>query len=240
LGAANIVTGFFGGMGGCAMIGQSVINVNSGGRGRLSGFSAAIFLLCFILFGAPLIEPIPVAALTGVMFVVVIGTFEWSSFRVMKRVPKEDAFIIVLVSGMTVAFDLAVAVLVGVVASAMVFAWQKSQHISARSGISGDGKRVYSLDGPLFFGSISSFRELFHPHTDPEEVVVDFRNCRVYGHAALDAIDRLSERYTKLGKRLTLVHLSSDCRQLLKKAGDLVRVDVNEDPHYHLAVDELA
>lgn len=240
LGAANLITGFFGGMGGCAMIGQSVINVNSGGRGRLSGLSAAMFLLAFILFGAPLIEPIPIAALTGVMFLVVIGTFEWSSFRVMKRIPKEDAFVIVLVSAMTVAFDLAIAVLVGVVASALVFAWQKSQHISARSGISENGTRMYVLDGPLFFGSIASFRDLFRPHDDPQEVVIDFRNCRVYGHAALDAIDRLSERYKKLGKKLTLVHLSADCRQLLSQAGDLVRVDVNEDPHYHLAVDELA
>lgn len=239
LGGANILTGFFGGMGGCAMIGQSVINVNSGGRGRLSGLSASLFLLAFILFGAPLIEQIPMAALTGVMFMVVIGTFEWSSFRVMRRVPRADALVIVLVSVVTVLADLAIAVGVGVVASALVFAWQKSQHIEARIMTrKNDGAKVYLLDGPLFFASVQSFRELFSPQDDPELVVVDFAQTRVYGHAGLDAIDSLAERYQKLGKQVQLIHLSGDCRELLAKAGDLVRVSP-EDPHYHLALSEL-
>lgn len=240
LGSANVVTGFFGGMGGCAMIGQSVINVNSRGRGRLSGLSASFFLLMFILFGSGLIEQIPVAALTGVMFMVVIGTFEWSSFRVMRRIPRADAFVIVLVSVVTVLVDLAVAVGVGVIACALVFAWQKSQQISASTEVRQDGAKVYRLDGPLFFASIGSFCDLFTPEQDPQRVVVDFANSRVHGHAALDTIDRLAERYEKVGKRVQLVHMSRDCRVLLEKAGDLVSVDFAEDPHYRLAVDELA
>ncbi len=240
LGSANLLTGLFGGMGGCAMIGQSVINHNSGGRGRLSGLSASLFLLMFILFGSSLIEQIPIAALTGVMFMVVIGTFEWSSFRVMRRVPRADAFVIVLVSTVTVLFDLAIAVAVGVIACALVFAWQKSQHISVSTSTDARGAKIYRLNGPLFFASISSFHELFTPAQDPREVIVDFADSRVHGHAALDAIDKLAERYSKVGKRLRLVHLSRDCQQLLDKAGDLVSVDVQRDPHYRLAVDELA
>jgi SulP family sulfate permease len=240
LGSANMLTGVFGGMGGCAMIGQSVINVNSGGRGRLSGISASLFLLGFILFGSSLIEQIPIAALTGVMFMVVIGTFEWSSFRVMRRVPKADAFVIVLVSATTVVADLAIAVGTGVIACALVFAWQKSQHISARTSFQGEQTKVYHIDGPLFFASIPSFRDLFTPADDPQHVVVNFEGSRVYGHAGLDAIDRLAERYAKLGKRLRLVHLSPDCKILLAKAGDLVSVDILEDAHYRMALDELA
>jgi len=240
LGSANVATGFFGGMGGCAMIGQSVINVNSGGRGRLSGISASLFLLGFILFGSSLIEQIPIAALTGVMFMVVIGTFEWSSFRVMRRIPRSDAFVIVLVSGVTVAFDLAIAVFVGVIASALVFAWQKSQHITARiSTRHEDGAKIYHLDGPLFFASIQSFRDLFTPSDDPDMVIVDFANSRVYGHAGLDAVDRLAERYEKAGRKIQLIHLSQDCRELLEKAGDLVRADIS-DPHYRMALDEFS
>jgi len=240
LGSANVVTGFFGGMGGCAMIGQSVINIGSGGRGRLSGFSASLFLLAFILFGSGLIEQIPIAALTGVMFMVVIGTFEWSSFRVMRRIPRADAFVIVLVSLVTVIFDLAIAVGVGVIASALVFAWQKSQQITAKVSQREDGAKIYHLNGPLFFASIPSFRELFDPAEDPALVIVDFADSRVFGHAGLDAIDRLAERYTKVNKKVQLIHLSRDCRALLEKAGDLVRVDLNEDPHYRMAIDELA
>jgi SulP family sulfate permease len=239
LGSANVLTGFFGGMGGCAMIGQSVINIGSGGRGRLSGFSASLFLLAFILFGSSLIEQIPIAALTGVMFMVVIGTFEWSSFRVMRRIPRADAFVIVLVSLVTVLFDLAIAVGVGVIASALVFAWQKSQQITAKVSQREDGAKIYHLNGPLFFASIPSFRELFDPAEDPALVIVDFADSRVFGHAGLDAIDRLAERYAKVDKKVQLIHLSRDCRALLEKAGDLVRVDLNEDPHYRLALDEL-
>lgn len=226
LGAANVVNGFFGGMGGCAMIGQSVININSGGRTRLSGISASMMLLVFILVGAPLIEQIPIAALTGVMFMVVIGTFEWSSFRVMRRVPRSDAFVIMLVSVVTVLSDLAVAVGVGVVASALAFAWQKSQRITATVSQRLDGVRVYRLEGTLFFGSIASFRELFSPADDPATVVIDFGQARVYGHAALDAIDRLSARYAKSGKTVRLAGLSRDCRALFDRAGDLFRIDI--------------
>ena len=239
LGSANILTGFFGGMGGCAMIGQSVINVNSGGRTRLSGISASLFLLAFIMVGSSLIEQIPIAALTGVMFMVVIGTFEWSSFRVMRRIPRADAFVIILVSGVTVIADLAIAVGVGVVATALVFAWQKSQHISARI-TEGEETKTYHLDGPLFFASVQSFRELFDAQNDPKEIIVDFKNSRVYGHGGLDAIERLAERYRKADKKLKLIHLSRDCCELLGNAGDLINVDFSEDPHYRLALDELS
>ncbi len=240
LGGANILSGFLGAMGGCAMIGQSVINVNSGGRTRLSGISAALFLLGFVLFGSKLIEQIPVAALTGVMFMVVIGTFEWSSFRVMRRIPRADAFVIVLVSSVTVISDLAIAVGVGVVASALVFAWEKSKHITTTVTIGAQGAKVYHIDGPLFFASVPHFRDLFQPKDDPDNVIVDFKDSRVYGHAGLDAIDRLADRYEKLGKRIRLVHLSPECKGLLERAGDLVTIELLEDPHYHLAVDELA
>jgi len=234
LGSANILAGFFGGMGGCAMIGQSVINVNSGGRGRLSGLSAAFFLLMFILFGAPLIEQIPVAALTGVMFMVVVGTFEWSSFRVIRRVPAADGVVICLVSVVTVFADLAIAVAVGVIASALVFAWEKSHRMVARVEFLDNGTKVYHLDGPLFFASIANFRELFSPAEDPEQVVVDFAQSRVYGHAALDAIGKLADRYAKAGKRVQIRHLSPDCQRLLSRAGDLISVEFAEElaqPH---------
>lgn len=231
LGAANITTGFFGGMGGCAMIGQSVININSGGRGRLSGFSASCFLLLFILFGAPLIERIPVAALTGVMFMVVIGTFEWSSFRVMRRVPRSDAAVIALVSCTTVIADLAVAVGLGVVVSALVFAWEKSHRLSATAAIDASGTKVYRLDGQLFFGSIANFKELFTPESDPDVVIVDFSRCPIHGHAALHALDRLSKRYADLGKRVQLLGLSQPCRSLLDRAGDLVDTHVLDEGH---------
>lgn len=239
-GLANTVNGMFGGMGGCAMIGQSVININSGGRGRLSGFSASLFLLVFILFGSTLIEKIPIAALTGVMFMVVIGTFEWSSFRVMRKIPRSDAFIIVLVSTVTVMHDLAVAVFVGVVVSALVFAWEKSKHISCQTRLNPRGWKIYELDGPLFFASIRDFRDLFTPNDDPSDVIIDFAHSRVSGHSGLEAIDALAECYRSQGKTLHIVHLSSECKELLAKAGDMVEVNHLEDPHYHLAVDELA
>lgn len=233
-GVANVVTGFFGGMGGCAMIGQSMINVNSGGRGRLSGIAAALFLLSFILFGAPLIELIPVAALIGVMFVVVIGTFEWSSFRMMRRIPKHDAFIIVLVSAITVMTDLAVAVVVGVIVAALVFAWEHAKHIAVHPRVDPCGSKVYELHGPLFFGSASGFKDLFDPHHDPEDVVIEFRHSRVYDQSGLDAIDAVATRYRQTGKRLHLRHLSRDCQTLFKNAGDLVEVNISEDPTYRV------
>jgi SulP family sulfate permease len=238
-GVANTVTGFFGGMGGCAMIGQSMININSGGRGRLSGISAALFLLGFILFASSLIEMIPLAALTGVMLMVVIGTFEWASFRIMGKIPPADAFILILVSAVTVATDLAIAVIVGVIVSALVFAWEHAKHINVKTYEDKMGGKIYELHGPLFFASINNFQDLFDPKNDPDDVVVEFQHSRVMDHSAIEAIDNLAERYLNAGKRLHLRHLSAECRQLLRKAGDLVEVNVIEDPRYRVADDLL-
>jgi len=239
-GIANTVTGLFGGMGGCAMIGQSMINVNSGGRQRLSGVSAALFLLMFILFASPLIERIPMAALVGVMFVVVIATFEWSSLRIMGKIPATDAFILVLVSAVTVFTDLAIAVVVGVIVSALVFAWEHAKHININTYDDKQGSRVHELNGPLFFGSVKNFLELFNPDEEPDDVIIEFQNSRVADHSAIEAIDTLAERYIRAGKTLHLRHLSEECRQLLKKAGSLVEVNVMEDPRYHVADDQMA
>jgi len=239
-GIANSVTGLFGGMGGCAMIGQSMINVSSGGRQRLSGIAAALFLLAFILFASGLIERIPLAALVGVMFIVVMGTFEWSSLRIMGKIPWMDAFVLILVSAVTVATDLAIAVVVGVIVSALAFAWENAKHINVKSYDDGKGSRVYELNGPLFFGSVKNFLDLFHPETDPDDVIIEFQNSRVADHSAIEAIDNLAERYIKAGKQLHLRHLSLECRGLLKKAGNLVEVNVMEDPRYHVADDDLA
>ncbi len=233
-GAANIATGFFGGMGGCAMIGQSMININSGGLGRLSGISAALFLLGFILFASDLIEMIPLAALVGVMFIVVVATFEWSSVRILKKIPRADAFVLILVSGVTVVTDLATAVIIGVIVSALVFAWQTAKHMWAEQSVDESGAKVYVMHGPLFFGSIRSFTDLFDPKNDPDEVVIDFKYTRVYDHSGMEAIDSLTERYTKLGKKVHLRHLSHECQALLEKSGDLVEVNVAEDIHYHV------
>ena len=239
-GIANTVTGFFGGMGGCAMIGQSMINVNSGGRQRLSGVAAALFLLMFILFASPLIERIPMAALVGVMFVVVLATFEWSSLRIMGKIPATDAFVLVLVSAVTVFTDLAIAVVVGVIVSALVFAWEHAKHINSKTYDDEQGSRVHELNGPLFFGSVKNFLELFNPEEDPDDVIIEFQNSRVADHSAIEAIDTLAERYIRAGKTLHLRHLSEECRRLLKKAGDLVEVNVLEDPRYHVADDQMA
>tara|TARA_R110002072_G_scaffold4706_20_gene32953 strand:- start:7581 stop:9170 length:1590 start_codon:yes stop_codon:yes gene_type:complete len=236
-GAANVVTGFFGGMGGCAMIGQSVINVNSGGRTRISGVMAALFLLAFILWASDLIEMIPLAALVGVMFMVVIGTFAWNSFRILSKIPKSDAFVLILVTAVTVISDLAVAVVVGVIFSALVYAWQSAKQIKATSSATAEGGKVYVLQGPLFFGSISSFADLFDPKNDPDEVIIDFLGSRVWDHSGLQAIDDLAERYIAEGKQLHLKHLSEDCRHLLHRAGPLMEISVIEDPHYGVAVD---
>ncbi|MCL2914734.1 SulP family inorganic anion transporter [Shewanella corallii] len=238
-GAGNIISGFFGAMGGCAMIGQSMININSGGRGRLSGITAALALLAFILFGAAFIEIIPLAALVGVMFMVVLGTFEWASFNMMSKVPRSDAFVIVLVTVVTVFTDLAFAVFVGVIVSALVFAWQHAKHIGVNTHTNNQGWKVYELNGPLFFGSVANFLELFDAKQDPEDVIVDFGNSRVADHSALEAIDTLAERYTAAGKRLHLRHLSPDCAKVLKKAKGLVEVNLLEDPSYKVADDKL-
>lgn len=236
-GAANVITGFFGGMGGCAMIGQSMINIKSGGRGRLAGIAAALFLLSFILFASQWIEMIPVAALVGVMFVVVIATFEWSSFRSMRKIPRSDAFIIILVSAVTVFTDLAIAVVVGVIVSALVFAWDSARNIYVTVEEESAERKVYVLHGQLFFASIATFKRLFDPAKDPEDVVIDFKLSRVWDHSALEAIDSLAERYRKNGTQLHLRHLSADCKDLLYKAGNLVEPDDLEDPHYRVVVD---
>jgi len=238
-GVANVVTGFFGGMGGCAMIGQSMINIGNGARSRLSGIVAALFLLSFILFASPLIERIPLAALIGLMFVVSEKTFEWASLRVLRKVPKHDAFVIVAVTVVTVLTDLAIAVLVGVIISALVFAWQHAKHISARTSIEANGWKAYELNGSLFFASTQNFFALFTPREDPLDVVVDFAAARVMDHSAIEAIDSLAERYRAQGKRLHLRHLSPDCLELLGKARDMVEVNLLEDPHYHLADNRL-
>lgn len=239
-GAANMVTGFFGGMGGCAMIGQSMINISSGGLRNLSGISAALFLLSFILFGNELIEKIPVAVLVGIMFMVVIGTFEWGSFNLLNKIPKEDSFVGILVAVVTVFTDLAIAVIVGVIAMALVFAWKNAKHIYALPKDLESGERVYEIHGPLFFASIHRFNDLFTPENDPDEVIIDFAFSRVADHSAIEAIDNLAERYNKAGKKLHLRHLSQECKELLEKAGNLVEVNIKEDPHYHIADDKLA
>ncbi len=239
-GLGNTVNGLFGGMGGCAMIGQSLININSGGRGRLSGISAALFLLAFILFGASLIEIIPIAALVGVMFIVVLGTFEWASFRLLGRIPLADAFVGILVAVITVLTDLAIAVIVGVIVSALVFAWEHAKHMRAETRVDEYGIKYYHLKGPLFFGSIQAFADLFDPRNDPREVIVDFAEARVYDHSGLEAIDALAERYMRAQKTLHIRHLSQECQNLLVKAGDLVEVNMMEDPTYHVADDRVA
>ncbi|MBY6002639.1 SulP family inorganic anion transporter [Salipiger bermudensis] len=235
-GTANVVTGFFGGMGGCAMIGQSMINVNSGGRTRIAGVVAALFLLSFILFASPLIELIPLAALVGVMFMVVIGTFAWNSLRILFRVPLTDAFVIVLVTVVTVYEDLAVAVVVGVIVSALAYAWNNARRIHARSYVTPEGAKVYQVQGPLFFGSAEGFAEIFNVSEDPQSVIVDFADSRVVDQSALQAIEAVAAKYEAAGKRLQLRHLSRDCHRLLSKAGHLM-VDSDDDPDYALAVD---
>ncbi|QFT59148.1 Bicarbonate transporter BicA [Sulfitobacter sp. THAF37] len=234
-GVANTVTGFFGGMGGCAMIGQSMINVKSGGRTRVAGIAAAVFLLLFILVGAPLIEQIPLAALVGVMFMVVIGTFAWNSFGILRKVPLMDAFVILLVTVVTVYEDLAVAVVVGVIVSALAYAWNNARRIHAKTYGTPEGAKVYQVQGPLFFGSAEGFSELFDVANDPSRVIVDFADSRVVDQSALQAIEAMAAKYEAAGKVLELRHLSRDCHRLLTKAGHLV-VDSDDDPEYQLAV----
>jgi SulP family sulfate permease len=237
-GGANIITGFFGGMGGCAMIGQSIINIKGGGRGRLSGIVAAVMLLVFILFASPLIEQVPIAALVGVMFMVVIGTFAWSSFRIMNKIPIADVIVLILVSGLTVIFDLAIAVIAGVIVSALVFAWENAKRIRARKRMKDDGTKVYEIWGPLFFGSISAFNEKFDVKNDPEKVEIDFVESRISDHSAIEAIYNLVGKYEAAGKTVTLKHLSEDCKVLLQKSSpkfNSVIVEDIDDPRYHLA-----
>lgn len=235
-GIANTVTGFFSGMGGCAMIGQSMINVKSGGRTRIAGIAAALFLLVFIVAASPLIEQIPLAALVGVMFMVVIGTFAWNSLKIMFKVPLTDAFVIVLVTVVTVLTDLAIAVVVGVIVSALAYAWQNATRIAASTVENADGSKIYKIQGPLFFGSVEGFLALFTVSDDPAEVIIDFAGSRVADQSALQAIEVMAQKYEDAGKRIQLRHLSRSCHDLLKKAGHLV-VDSDDDPDYELAVD---
>lgn len=237
-GLANTTCGFFGAMGGCAMIGQSMINIKSGGRGRLSGVTAALALLCFILFASEWIEMIPLAALTGLMMMVVISTFAWASIRIMKKIPRGDAFVILLVMAITVAHDLALAVIVGVVVSALIYSWKSAKNIWVKEGYNEEeGHKVYKLYGPLFFGSITQFKELLNPQNDKEDdIVIDFANARVWDHSAIEAIEFVAMKYKEAGKELHLVHLSSDCTMLLKKAKDMVTINRIEDPHYGVLV----
>ena len=234
-GVANTVTGFFGGMGGCAMIGQSMVNVKSGGRTRLAGIAAALFLLIFIVLGSPIIELIPLAALVGVMFMVVIGTFAWNSLRILRRVPLPDAFVTILVTVVTVISDLAVAVVVGVIVSALAYAWNNARRISANTAIHDDGHKSYLIQGPLFFGSSEGFAELFSPEKDPQTVTIDFAESRVVDQSALQAIEALATKYEAVGKKIQLRHLSRDCHKLLTRAGHLV-VGSEDDPDYGVAV----
>ena len=237
-GCANLATGFFGGMGGCAMIGQSMINVESGGRTRIAGIIAALFLLFFILFAAPAIEQIPIAALTGVMFMVVIGTFAWNSLKSIFIMPRSDAFIVIIVTAVTVAKDLAVAVVVGVIISALIYAWNSAKRIDAsrRPSVRESGALVYDIQGPLFFASASGFRDLFNIPEDPKIVIIDFKNSRVVDQSALQAIEDVAAKYAEAGKQIKLRHLSPDCHSLLSKAGQLI-IDSDDDPKYGVAVD---
>ena len=237
-GGANILTGLFGGMGGCAMIGQSIINIKGGGRGRLSGITAAVMLLMFILFASSYIEQVPIAALVGVMFMVVIGTFAWSSFRILNKIPKTDFFVLILVSTLTVIFDLAIAVISGVIVSALVFAWENARRIRARKRFKKDGTKVYEIWGPLFFGSIATFNEKFDVKNDPESIEIDFIEARISDHSAIEAIFALVEKYHAEGKKIKLKHLSEDCKILLFKASPIFPDIIEEaidDPRYHLA-----
>jgi len=237
-GGANIITGLFGGMGGCAMIGQSIINIKGGGRGRLSGIVAALALLAFILFASGLIEQVPIAALVGVMFMVVIGTFAWSSFRIINKIPKTDVFVLILVSSMTVFFDLAIAVISGVIVSALVFSWENAKRIRARKRIKDDGTKVYEIWGPLFFGSITAFNDKFDVKNDPQSVEIDFVESRVSDHSAIEAISNLVAKYKEEGKTIHLKHLSEDCKILLYKSSPIFKdviLEAIDDPRYHLA-----
>ena len=237
-GGANIITGLFGGMGGCAMIGQSIINIKGGGRGRLSGIVAALALLAFIVFASGLIEQVPIAALVGVMFMVVIGTFAWSSFRIFNKIPKTDVFVLILVSSMTVFFDLAIAVISGVIVSALVFSWENAKRIRARKRIKEDGTKVYEIWGPLFFGSIKTFNDKFDVKNDPQSVEIDFVESRVSDHSAIEAISNLVKKYKEEGKTIYLKHLSEDCKILLYKSSPLFKdiiIEAIDDPRYHLA-----
>jgi len=240
-GAANFITGLFSGMGGCAMIGQSLINISSGARARLSGIVASVMLLVFIMFGSSLIERIPMAALTGVMIMVAIGTFEWASLKTFGKMPRHDIFVMLLVTLITILLhNLALAVLIGVVIAALVFAWESAKHTQSKAYTDEQGVKHYELYGPVFFGSITNFNNQFDVANDPEEVIIDFKESRVADMSAIEALNKLTERYKNAGKKLHLRHLSDDCRLLLKNADEIIDVNVMEDPYYRVAVDKIS
>jgi SulP family sulfate permease len=239
-GGANLLSGLFSGMGGCAMIGQSLINVSNGARARLSGIIAAVMLLVFIMFGSSLIELVPMAALTGLMIMVSIGTFEWASLRTIRRMPKSDILVMVLVTLVTIFLhNLALAVLIGVIISALVFAWDNAKRIRARKRFDENGIKHYEMYGPLFFGSTAAFQEKFDVANDPDEVIIDFAESRVVDMSAIEALNKVTQRYKKQGKTVHLRHLSADCRNLLENAEAIIDVNVMEDPTYKVAVDEI-
>lgn len=235
-GVANTVCGFFGGMGGCAMIGQSIINVSSGGRTRISGIVAALGLLAIVLVGSSLVEIIPMAALVGLMFMVAIGTFEWASFRIIKKVPATDVIVMVIVASVTVIFhNLAVAVITGVIISALVFAWESAKRIHAHTFTDENDIKHYEITGPLFFGSITVFKEIFDYTNDPDEIIIDFSKSSVRDHSAIEALNNMTEKYAKLGKKVHLKHLSDDCRMLLDNASEIIDVNHWDDVRYKLS-----
>lgn len=237
-GFANVLSGFFSGMGGCAMIGQSLINISSGARARLSGIVAAVMLLVFIMFGAGLVEKLPMAALTGLMIMVSIGTFEWASLRTFTKMPKSDIFVMVLVTLVTaVLHNLALAVIIGVIIAALVFAWDNAKRIRARKHVDEDGVKHYEIYGPLFFGSVTIFNSKFDILNDPEEIIIDFQESRIVDMSAIEAVNKITERYQKVGKKVHLKHLSADCKRLLKNADDLIDINVLEDPTYKVLTD---
>ncbi|MGB3587543.1 MAG: SulP family inorganic anion transporter [Tunicatimonas sp.] len=239
-GLANTLSGLFSGMGGCAMIGQSLINISSGARARLSGIVASLLLLSFIMFGSSLIELVPMAALTGLMIMVAIGTFEWASLRTFNRMPASDIFVMITVTLVTVFLhNLALAVVVGVIISALAFAWDNAKRIRARKHIDEEGVKHYEIYGPLFFGSITTFNSKFDVLSDPNEVVIDFEESRVVDMSAIEALNKITERYQKVGKKVHLKHLSPDCKKLLRDAEEIIEVNVLEDPTYKLAVDKV-
>lgn len=239
-GAANILSGVFSGMGGCAMLGQSLINISNGARARLSGIVAAVALLAFVMFGAGLIEQLPMAALTGLMIMVAIGTFEWASLKTFNKMPKSDIFVMVVVTLVTVVLhNLALAVIVGVIIAALVFAWDNAKRIRARKSIDEQGIKHYEIYGPLFFGSVTMFNEKFDILNDPDEVIIDFKESRVVDMSAIEALNKITERYLKVGKKVHLRHLSPDCQKLLQNADKIIDVNVIEDPNYKVVVDKV-
>lgn len=239
-GSANILSGLFSGMGGCAMLGQSLINISSGARARLSGFIASVMLLVFVMFGAGLIEKLPMAALTGLMMMVAIGTFEWASLKTFTKMPKSDIFVMVMVTLVTVVLhNLALAVIIGVIIAALVFAWDNAKRIRARKRIDENGAKHYEIYGPLFFGSVTAFNEKFDVLNDPDDVIIDFAESRVVDMSAIEALNKITERYLKVGKKVHLKHLSADCKKLLQNADSIIDVNVWEDPTYKVLADDL-